>query len=292
MAQIERDWIERFAKAFLTREARLRIRRRRHRRFFESHVRPTDVFLMGHPKSGNTWLAYMLALLRACEHRAEVNLANLSAYVPGIYGKDVRIADHPMLDDPRIFREEYPIHEDLYPKTIYLLRDPRSAIVSLFHMYRVECSDTTMTLSQFVDDYLRMSGCFRTWNRGLIRWDRQVSQWMKRTGEAGRVCIVRYEEMIKDRRHVLERVAGFAGLITTSQNLDEAAARGSFEAMRELEARHGVEAYPGQMARRGRFIRAGTTAGWKDELDWSLVRRIEAEFGDAMEIAGYLASEP
>jgi hypothetical protein len=282
------DWVEVLTKAVLPRGPRVWIRQRRHKRLFEQHVRPTDVFLVGHPKSGNTWLAYMLAILLAKDRQQHVTLANIKDFVPFVHGKDVQIMEYPALSDPRIFRDEYPIHSDLYPKTIYLLRDPRAVLISLYHMYRIECNDPTVPLDVFLDDYLSWRGCFQRWNRGLIRWDRQVQAWTRRAEHDRRVLIVRYEDMVENRRRILEHVVAFAGIPSTEEDVARAVERGSFEAMRRAEEEHGVEAYPGEMAKRGRFIRRGETAGWKQELDDALVRRIENEFARVMTTTGYL----
>lgn len=281
------DWLEIFMKAVLPREPRRWLRRHRNRKLFQQSVRPTDVFLVGHPKSGNTWLAYMLAILLAKNREATVTLANVKEFIPTVHGKDYRIREFTLLPNPRIFREEYPVHADLYPKTIYLIRDPRAVLVSLYHMYGIECNDPDMSLPTFLDDYLAKQGCFQRWNRGLIRWDRQVQAWTEQAAHDPRVLIVRYEDMVRDRLTVLEQVAAFAGIPYDADQLKRIHERSSFEAMQKNEDRHGAEAYPGEMAKRGRFIRRGETDGWKTEMDERLVRRIETEFASAMHAAGY-----
>jgi hypothetical protein len=282
------DWIEALTKALLPRTPRVWIRRRRNRQIFERYLRPTDVFLVGHPKSGNTWLAYMLAILLAKDSASAVTLANIKDHVPPVHGKDHRIRDFSQLLSPRIFREEYPVHADLYPKTIYILRDPRAVLVSLYHMYRIECDDPDMPITTFMNDYLTKQGCFQRWNRGLIRWDRQVQTWTERAADDRRVLIVRYEDMVQDRRRVLERVATFAGISYDAKLMRLVYERSSFEAMQKEEEHHGAEAYPGDMAKRGRFIRQGTVDGWKDEIPTDLIRRLEHEFAGVMHVTGYL----
>jgi len=286
--QIGTDWIELVAKALLPRKIRTHIRRVRNRRTFQQHLRPTDVFLLGHPKSGNTWLAYMLAILLTKVRSSAVNLTNIKEYVPSVHGRDHRISEFSHLPNPRVFREEYPVHAELYPNVIYLLRDPRSVLVSLHHMYQIECNDTGKPMEKFLDDYFAHQGCFQRWNRGLVRWDRQVQIWLQQATLQRRVLIVRYEDMVRDRRCALERVAAFAGIPFDRDRLALAVEQGSFEEMQKSEDRHGAEAYPGEMAKRGRFIRRGETDGWKTEMDDRLARRIETEFYSTMREAGYL----
>jgi len=230
----------------------------------------------------------MLAILTSHDRGARVTLANIKNYVPSVHGKDHRIAEYSDLPNPRIFRDEYPVHADLYPKTVYLIRDPRAVLVSLYHMYRIECNDPDMSMATFMDDYLHKHGCFQRWNRGLMRWDRQVGLWTERAAHDRRVLLIRYEQMVRDRCQVLEQVAKFAGITYDADQLQAVHNRSAFDAMQEEEDRYGSEAYSGAMATRGRFIRRGKVDGWKQELDAALVRRIEREFEPIMKATDYL----
>ena len=262
---------------------------------FRRALRPTDVFLVGHPKSGNTWLAYMLAVFLSDDRDGDVNLYNVGDHVPFVHGRDHEIAAWGHLPDPRVFRNEYPRHPHRYPGTLYLVRDPRAVLVSFWHMFATMFDDREVTLSRFVDGYLSGRSPFDTWHRHLRRWDRQVAAALRRAEDGERVCIVRFEDLVSDREAALRRVARFVGAVPagdvpagTSARLSRAVARGSFEAMRDLEGRHGAEAYAGRARGEGRFVRRGRAEGWKDEMDPVDAARIEAAFGPVMERAGYL----
>lgn len=267
--------------------------RLREPRFLRS-LRPTDVFLVGHPKSGNTWLAYMLAVFLSDDRDDEVNLYNVGDYVPFVHGHDHAIAAYSHLPDPRVFRNEYPRYPRRYPGTLYLVRDPRAVLVSFRHMFATMFDDRDMTLSRFVDGYLSGTAPFDSWHRHLGRWDRQVGAALRRAERGERMCVVRYEDLVHDREAALRRVAEFVEDVPAATSpgfearLSRAVARGSFEAMREVEGRHGAEAYAGRARGEGRFIRRGKTEGWKDEMDPADAARIEAAFGPVMKRAGYL----
>jgi hypothetical protein len=284
----DRDVVMRFAKMFLTSRARRWIRARRRVKAFRLTLRPTDVFLIGHPKSGNTWLAYLLGLALFENRRKDITLKNVGDYIPFIHGQDLRVAEYSHLPDPRIFRNECPVFPELYPKVIYLMRDPRAVLVSFYHMYRVMLNDTTMLLKTFVENYLATDGCFKQWNVGLARWDRQVLEWMERAKSDPRICVVKYEDLVRDRKVVLTSLLNFIGATYSEENLDHAAARGDFQLMQQMEREYGVEAYPGEIGQRGRFIRRGLIDGWQDELHIELSQDIERTFAPAMRMAGYL----
>jgi hypothetical protein len=264
-----------------------RVRAAVHRPAFERALRPTDVFLVGHPKSGNTWLAYMLAVLLEPDEPARVDLLNVGRYIPFVHGRDHRIAAYAALPDPRVFRNEYPRYRDLYPRTIYLVRDPRAVLPSLWEMYRTMLDDRSLSLEAFLDQYLVGHGVFRYWNSDLERWDRQVDRALAAADRDPRILVVRYEDLEADRAAAIERAASFAAIPVTPARLAAAATLGAFDAMRRLEDRRGAEAYHGRARGDGRFVRRGRADGWRDELPPALAARIEALFGPAMRRAGY-----
>jgi hypothetical protein len=272
--------IKRFVKAVLPGPVRDWV-------LFRRHLRPTDVFIVAHPKSGNTWLAYMLAILLWKDRDGHVNLGNQGNYVPHTHHNDVAIAQYPHLPDPRIFRNEGPRYQELYPKIMYLIRDPRAVLVSLYHMYEAIVGPRRpLTFQAFLDEYL-IHGCIRSWEPWQIRWDRQVTTWLRRAERDTRIMIIRYEDMVRDRQAVLARAAKFAGIRYDAEDLAVAVARGSFQAMRTNEEQHGTEIYSPEAQKRARFIRRGTPDGWKDEIEPQVLARIEEALGPAMRLAGY-----
>lgn len=277
-------WFKRWKRRLGYYEARRRV----WRRWFRRSLRPADAFLVGHPKSGNTWLAYMLAIALFRDHGQDVTLMNVRKYVPYVHGNDHQIAKYRRLPDPRIFRNEYPNYRDLYPRIIYLMRDPRAVLPSLWHMYQVIFNDSTMSLESFLSQYMDMSGCFTVWNRDLIRWDRQVRQAVTEASHDQRITLVKYEDLIEDRRAVLSGLLSFLGVARTEEDLDHAVTRGDFDAMQRLEEEHGAEAYRGRAAGKGRFVRLGEMDSWRREVSPALVEEIEREFAPVMKLAGYL----
>lgn len=253
---------------------------------FQRALRPRDAFLVGHPKSGNTWLAYMVAIMLLGERSDSVTLRNVGDFVPFVHGRDDKIRRYRRLPDPRLFRNENPQYPELYPRTLYMVRDPRAALVSFWHMYQVIFDDPDLPLDEFIDQYMSMDRIFDTWNSKLERWDHQVETYLRRSETDPRILIVRYEDMVGDRRACLREVAEFLDIPAGA--LECAADRGSFESMRQVEDRFGAEAYEGKAKGEGKFVRIGRTDSWRDEMASAVASRIESEFGRVMQLAGYL----
>jgi hypothetical protein len=261
---------------------------RRERDRFREALRPSDAFLVGHPKSGNTWLAYMLAILQRPDHADEITLANIGEWVPTIHHRDQKVAQYEDLPDPRIFRQEEPRWPALYPRVIFLTRDPRAVLLSYYHMYLVFCGfgAAEVPLAGFVREYLD-KGCIEDWEPHLIRWDRHARYWIDRQRRADDVLLVKYEEMIEDRREVLRKAVRFLDIPSPDDALERAVRRGSFQSMRSDEDRHGAESYR-RAKGQGRFIRKGRVDSWKEELPPDVAEAITAEFRPVMEELGYI----
>jgi hypothetical protein len=258
---------------------------RRDKSRFRTALRPTDVFLVGHPRSGNTWLAYMLAiLLESGDAPGRVTVANIGDFIPVIHGRDSWISEHEGLSDPRIFRNERPNVPDLYPRSLFVVRDPRSTLVSYYHFYKT-LTGGAQTLDAFIESYLA-DGCIRGFEP-VVRWDQLVTEWIGRARRR-QVLIVKYEDLHQDRGRTLAEVARFCGLPDSAQAMASALERGSFQRMREGEERHGVEPqHPPDPPSRGWFFRQGQTDGWKTELSTPALEAIEKAFGPAMTTLGY-----
>jgi hypothetical protein len=255
--------------------------------FFLTHLQPGDVFIVGHPKSGNTWLTYMLAILLFNDNELRITLKNIANYIPFIHGNDNAIASHSDLPVPRVFRNERPVYPELYPKTIYLIRDPRAVLVSYYYHYLAVTAGSQKSLQAFIEEYLER-GFIRNLDTHSTRWDKQVLEWIKRAKRNKRIMIVKYEDMAHDRQRVLKKAVEFARIPCAEEDIALATARGSFEAMRADEEQHGAESYPGEIGQRDHFIRRGKAAGWREEMPPHLAKQIANEFAEAMNEAGYL----
>ena len=257
IASYGKAWARAAIKAVLPKSATswIRVRRRKNqdRKLFRQYLRPTDVFLVGHPKSGNTWLAYMLGIAMQGDREGNVTLANIGKLVPTIHVRDQKIRSYEHLRSPRVFRNEGPVYPESYPKTIYLTRDPRAVLLSYYHHCVHDTAEYQWPLEDFVEEMLTY-GCIKRLEPYLVRWDVQVLEWLDRAKQQP-VKMVKYEDMVNDRRGVLGGVIDFTGINCDKTSILTAVQRSDFKSMRQDEERNGAESYPGEKGRRGYFIR-------------------------------------
>lgn len=270
-------------------KARSWVRGRRKMRRFQDQLRADDTFFVGHPKSGNTWMAYMLAILQQHDRADDVTLANVGSYVPTIHAGDDRIGEFSKLASPRIFRNEGPLYKKHYPRVLYIVRDPRAVLVSYYHHCVHDTGENDWPLSDFVDQMLD-EGCIERIEPYITRWSDQVMYWHKRS-KTEPVHLVRYEDMKADCFKELRKVADFLELSSSDDQVRYAVERGDFSAMRKQEEAHGAESYPGEKGSKGFFVRKGKTDGWREELSAESIARIETEYAETMALMGYEPSQ-
>ncbi len=269
----------------LRRFSGLHIRSDRAFEAFIDGVRGTDTFIVSCSKSGTTWLAFLLAHCFHPELDEEINLRSSTQFIPDInrlylgkgYIEREMLRRIRKLRDPRVFRVHAPF--DLrFSKVIYLLRDPRSVVLSQWHYMRGRDSGFSLSLYEFV----KRGDCG-------VKWEDSVRQWLFEE-EHPQLKIVRYEDLLTDPHAELGRVIDFLGIAVSPSLIEIAVRRSSFGRMVEMEKRTG--AAEGQLSRGERFVRRGKADGWRDEFDEATLRASEERFGPYLFRLGYESEYP
>lgn len=237
------------------------------------NYRSKDVVLASYPKSGSTWLRFMLAALIS-EDPQQVDFLNVQIRVPELSNTAAHHGvDFDALPDPRLFRSHAP-YNPCFPRVVYLLRDPRDVFVSYYHHQR-KFAQYTGSLT----DYLRS-------HRGRYNWASHVAGWLDHADDPDRFLIVRYEMLRADPIAELTRVVRYIGLDADEMRIRTAVEISSFENMRRLEDHKGLGYVAGGDPTQ-RFVRRGKANGWRDELNAENQALVEAMCGNTMRRAGY-----
>jgi hypothetical protein len=214
------------------------------KRFLEkAGISQADFFLASFPKSGNTWLRYLLAAVFFPDEK--ISQSNLSSFMPSVYDEKFELKH---LIAPR-FIKTHEAFFSLYPKTIYLVRDYRDAVVSSFY-YLQKRQGLKGTISEFIKS--DKINAFGTW-----QWHVQMAlEFMEQHPK--RILFVKYESLLSATEKELQRILEFCG-VTTKQNILEIVQAASFATLRKKEAE---ESKPGGAF----FFRKGVAGDWKNDL--------------------------
>lgn len=240
---------------------------------------PDDVFLVSYPKSGNTWLRFLVGNL--VNPHPPVTFANIESRVSSIYlNPESRLR---RLQRPRILKS----HECFVPqykRVIYLVRDPRDVCISYYHYlikYRELPEKYSMEdfVARFVQD--DFEGQFGPWGD-------HVMSWLSAQRSRAAFLLLRYRDLLRDPSRALAQVAQFLGMDASPQELAEAIDLSSAKRMRDLEKLQSRQWISTKKSRQDLpFVRAAVSDQWKSALSLPLVRAIEAAWGPAMQVLGY-----
>jgi len=241
-------------------------------------VRPEDTFLVSYPKSGNTWARFLIANLVHPEQSPD--FANIDQLIPDPEGLPKRTFD--LLPNPRIIRTHSPF-DPQYRHVIYIVRDPRDIVVSQFHYHRKrKVIDDTYPIEAFVSRFIVGD----TAPHGS--WKENVASWLAaRFGDA-QFLLLRYEDMIQDTHHELEKIACFLGIEVSSEQIANAVLRSSAGQMRKLEQAKGDHCALIKGTRQDLpFVRVAKSGNWQGDLPEHCVATMEEVWGDWMSWLGY-----
>lgn len=234
-----------------------------------------DVFIAGYPKSGNTWMRFLIANMMAPEK--EITFRNLNEFVPAIH--------HPAFQDnyprPRVIKTHWPAF-DVFPRMIYIFRDARDVMVSHYH-YAVKKGQFKGPFSKFLKKNYR--------HKHYGSWHEHVNSALDRAErDPQNVVILQYEKMLQNPVEGATRMAQLCGFDLSPTEISAAVERCEFSRLQKNEAKHGsLDSVLGKNSG-FQFFRAGR-AGQYDTL---FSQRDMSEFlevvGPTLQRLGYLDS--
>jgi sulfotransferase family protein len=243
-------------------------------------VYPDDTFLVSYPRSGNTWTRFLIANL--VYPNEMVSFLNIERLIPDTASQSNRALKR--TSRPRIIKtHQYFDHR--YPKTIYIVRDPRDVALSYYDFQRKyrQIADG-YPIEQYVDDFVRGRLGSEDWGT----WGENVASWVYTRRWRNDFLLLRYEDMMQDTTRELASIGRFLGMAPDPARLERAVSLSSADRMRALEK---AEQHKWVATRNRRqdipFVRRATSGGWKNSLPESCVHKIESAWGDVMQTVGY-----
>jgi len=234
-----------------------------------SNARPSDTWVVSYPKSGNTWVRFLLTHLLS--GGAPLSWEGIDQHVPDIHQGRERID---RMSGKRFIKSHKPLFEE-YPNSIYLCRDGRDVMVSYYHFLKGYGEDVG-SFSEFLQDYPKWPG---TWSNHVI----QALQARNRDPE--RVLIVRFEDLKNDPEHELARMADYAGIEATDYELSQAVEACHISNLKALEENDRPST---RKEATNKFFRSGKTKQWKSVFSENDLKYFYSKSGEALSRLGYM----
>lgn len=241
-----------------------------------------DTMIVSYPRSGNTWMRFLLANLSYPDET--VSLTTVGRLVPDIYLDSA--AEISRIPSPRLMKSHEPF-DSRYQRVIYLVRDPRDVVVSNFHYcLRMGWVPKQTTLSSFLTRFLENG-----WPR-YGTWGEHVGSWIGARGGGANnedFLVVRYEDLTANPQTELIRMAEFTNLPSDAESVGRAVDQSVFERMRRDEELVSV-AWQEQSAvnRDETFVRSGLVGEGAKRLRKSEIQSINSLWRRQMIWTGYL----
>jgi len=205
-----------------------------------------DIMITSYPRSGNTWVRFLLAnLITNSDH--SIDFPAMEKLVPDLHepSRWDNLLERPPTG--RLIKSHIPSYVSFarFKRVIYIVRDGRDVKVSQYHYYCPH--DLQLTFLEFLQ--------FNIWP-GL--WCKHVESWLDRANNIS-FLLVRYEDMLIQPEEQLERMAKFAGLPTDKQRIARAVKHSKFESLQKIDPKKIDSRYKGSDFK---FFRKGNSGQW------------------------------
>lgn len=249
--------------------------------------RPEDVLLASYPKCGTTWIKALAfaTMTRAAYQPAEHPLLRLNPhdcipFLDEIFA-DGQEAKLDVLPSPRLMNTHMPY--TLLPesvtrdagagcKVVYICRDPKDMVVSLWHFLRRAQPDQS-----FADTF--ESVCDGAVAAGPV-WDHILTYWHASVAHPDSVLFLKYEDLLRDTGKNVRRLAEFMGRPFSAAEEDAGAVAAvvelcSFDKMKGLEVNKSGSMGAYCSMPRDAFFRKGVAGDWVNHMTPEMATRLD-----------------
>ena len=267
------------------------------------------ILLSSYPKSGNTWLRFLLEAnrrngkldmndVRICTADTDASIIRsvcaLSLEELGWGGQMlvrpaalISLFNH--MSTPMYCKTHFAniqpdglphcIPKEITERAVYIVRDPRSVVLSMsrFFGFSIDKAVEAMASKDFrIGDNLKTASCL------LSSWSNHVASWT--TDKRYPVHIVKYEDLLEDTEKELVEVLDFLG-----EDVDKKVVKKAVEVtkMENLRAKEEKDGFRENAGKGERFFNGGGSR-WESELGPKWIKQIEDDHSLAMQAVGYL----
>jgi len=240
----------------------------RHRGLHDS-----DLFLASYPRSGNTWLRFVLSEALSGQ---EIDFDNINSFIPELkWHKQARAL---LPGQGRVIKTHEPYRKE-YRKAIYIVRDVRDVALSA-HARTAEIGISDPQFDVFLRKFLEgHANQYGTWHVHLRSWlDGPLA------GD-GKLLVIKFEDLRKNPEDAVTRMVEFAEVKVDTARIRAALANNSVERMRAKEEKS--KKLFQSKTEHGRFVRKGAIQGWRASMTTAQLQIFESYAGAELARMGY-----
>ncbi|KAM9798231.1 amine sulfotransferase-like [Neosynchiropus ocellatus] len=245
-------------------------------------VRPTDVYIVAFPKSGTLWMQQILVQIMDEAHPELAEDDTNRNRVPWMEGGTIDDCqrDRP---DPRLNRTHIP--PDMLPlgvkekraKTIYLMRNPKDVLVSLYHFSGSWVMlETPTSFNQFFDDFMEGKTLMGSWFDHIREYYNEKDEM--------NLHYVMYEDMLKDTKGEVQKICKFLEKDLSDEAIDRVVESSTFDNMKtNPKANFKDLLETGRYRKDKPTMRSGKAGDWKNHFTVAQNEYFDKVFQEKME---------
>lgn len=285
--------------------ARVALRRKYLAQLELAKAERASLLIIGHPKSGNTWLKVMLSRLYQVRHGLPasqlINTDEFARRIPQIprlaatnasYSYEGAVGERLAAGAP-----DNPLR---HKPVLLLVRNPIDIAVSWYYQFTRRQSRAKQELINHAIAHpidrrsVGMWEFIRHSDIGLPFLIGYLNTWYRNVQQLERRLVVRYEDLRARPEQVLAEITAFMGETFSAEEIREAVQFASFDNLRQMEASGFFSQGGMRLRRRGDpsafKTRRGKVGGYRDELTPEQAAELEALVAERLDPAlGYRA---
>jgi len=155
-----------------------------------------DIFVVGYPKSGNTWMQSIVSCLKYGIDPEYLPESLAQDLVPDVHAKQY----YKRYGQEMAFKS-HSLPNDRYRRVIYIVRDGRDVMASYVGMYQ------SMRIAEATVETMIKEGKYLF----PCKWHKHVAAWRQNPFDAD-IEFLRYEDVLNDPLSALQRICDVFGL--------------------------------------------------------------------------------
>ncbi|GAA0486481.1 sulfotransferase domain-containing protein [Salinibacillus aidingensis] len=245
-------------------------------------VKENDIFIASYPKSGNTWMRFLLANLIYSKQR--IDFANIEDFIVDIYKRKnneiKRNNDINIFKTHSYFRPKFTKYKS--NKVVYIVRDVRDVIIS-YYQYVQKRKNTSIEFNDFYNQFL--AGDIDNYGT----WGENVGSWLGASKGNSNFLLIKYEDMLEDIYSEMIKVCDFLDLNVNKSELTMAIEKSSFDNLQksEVEVQNKAEELK-NTNQNIKFFRSGKKGQWNDYLTKKQIEILESQYSNLLKKLGYI----
>jgi len=198
--------------------------KRLHKKLTPSNLRHSDIFLVEFPKSGITWLSFLIANSLIKSDAEHVTFYNQHKFVVDVHQlRSASISNDCFLSGTRFIKSHSNYNSEYY-FVIYILRNPFDVMLSYY--YFTKSLGYKKNFSQFI----------KSKDFGIENWVKHIESWLINNKDyAQRIHLIKFENLVSNTKSELFNLFNNIGIKVDHGKIERAIELSSKKRMKESE---------------------------------------------------------